>query len=191
MVPLAYLKVFWRSLELPLINCEVNLILTWSTNCVIISTNVTNQNATFAINDTKLYVPVITLKTQDNAKLLQRLKSGFKRAINFFFSIWVFFHDHSPITGLQGKGEGISLTPHYHFQSLHRHLDISRAITTESSPLHIASSRTRTGKLFFRAQVANWNKHLSKQELLRRNPNLNHLIETSLQGVIRLFFFGI
>ena len=63
----------------------------------------------------------------------------------FFFSMWVFFHEHSRITGLEGKGEGVSLTPHYHFDPLHRHLDISRAITAESSPLHIASSRTRTG----------------------------------------------
>ena len=70
MVPLSYLSVFWRSLELPLINCEVNLILTWSANCVIVSTNVANQNATYAITDTKLYVPVVTLSTQDNAKLL-------------------------------------------------------------------------------------------------------------------------
>ena len=54
------------------------------------------------------------------------------------FFIWVFFREHSRITGLQGKGEGISLTPHCHFHPLHRHLDISRAITAESSPLHIA-----------------------------------------------------
>ena len=46
-----------------------------------------------------------------------------------FFSIWVIFHDHSRITGLQEKGEGISLTPLYHFHPLHRHTDISRAIT--------------------------------------------------------------
>ena len=71
------------------------------------------------------------------------------RGIIFFFSIWVFSHEHSRITGLQGKGEGISLTPHYHFHPLHRHLDISRAITAESSPLHIASSQTRTGSLRF------------------------------------------
>ena len=63
----------------------------------------------------------------------------------FFFSIWVFFHEHSRITGLQGKGEGISFTPHYHFHPLDRHLGISRAITAGSSPLHIASSRARTG----------------------------------------------
>ena len=63
----------------------------------------------------------------------------------FFFPICVFFHEHSRITGLQENGEGISLTPH----QLHRHLDISWAITTESSPLHIASSRTRTGNLWF------------------------------------------
>ena len=65
----------------------------------------------------------------------------------YFFSIWVFFHEHSRITGLQGKGEGISLTPHYHFHPLHGHLDISWAITAESSLLHIASCRTRTGNL--------------------------------------------
>ena len=67
----------------------------------------------------------------------------------FCFSIWVFFHEHSRITGLQGKGEGISLTPHYHFHPLHRQLDISQAIAAESSPLHIASSRTQTGNLWF------------------------------------------
>ena len=66
MVPLAYLSVFWRSLELPLLNCVVNLIIAWSTICVIVSTNVANQNATFAEADTKLYVPVVTLSTQDN-----------------------------------------------------------------------------------------------------------------------------
>ena len=83
MVPLSYSSVFWRSLELPLINCEVNLILAWSANCVIVSTSVANQNATFAVTDTKLYVPVVTLITQNNAKLLQQLKSGFKRVINW------------------------------------------------------------------------------------------------------------
>ena len=66
-----------------------------------------------------------------------------------FFSIWVFFHEHSRITGLQEKGEGISLTPHYPFHPLHKHLDISRAIAAESSPLHIGSSRTRMGNLWF------------------------------------------
>ena len=65
----------------------------------------------------------------------------------YYFSIWVFFHNHSRITGLQGKGEGISLTPHYRFHPLHRHLDISRTITAESSLLHIGSSRTRTENL--------------------------------------------
>ena len=58
-----------------------------------------------------------------------------------FFSIWVFFHSHSRITGLQGKGEDISLTPHYHFHPFHKHL--------ESSPLHMGSCRTRTGNLWF------------------------------------------
>ena len=69
--------------------------------------------------------------------------------ITSFFSIGVFFHDHSRITGLKGNGEGISLTPHYYFHPLHRHLDISQAITAESSPLHIGNSRTQTENLWF------------------------------------------
>ena len=61
-----------------------------------------------------------------------------------FSPIWVFFLDHSRITGLQGKGEGTSLTPQYHFHPLHRHFtDTGRAIIAESSPLHIGSNRER------------------------------------------------
>ena len=111
MVPLKYLSNFWRTLEMPLINCEVNLILTWSSTCVI--TDFTGAGI-FAITDTKLYVPVVTLSTQENTKFLQQLKSGFKRVIN-------------------------------------------------------------------------WNKYLSKPELLRRSANLNHLVESSFQGINRSF----
>ena len=114
MVPLKYLNNFQRTLEMPLINCEVNLILTWSSTCVLITTSIPNQNATFALTDTKLYVPVVTLSTQENTKFFQQLKSGFKRVINR-------------------------------------------------------------------------NKYLSKPELLTQNPNLNHLVEPSFQGVNRLF----
>ena len=110
-VPLKYLSNFWRTLEMSLINCEINLILTWSSTCVI---NNSTGAERFAITDTKLYVPVITLSTQDNSKLLQQLRSRFKRVIN-------------------------------------------------------------------------WNKHLSKPELLAQNSNLNHLVEPSFQGVKRLF----
>ena len=72
MVPLKYLSNFWRTLEMPFINCEINLLLTWSASCVIVSTADANQNATFAITDTKLYVPVVNLSQQDNAKLQSR-----------------------------------------------------------------------------------------------------------------------
>ena len=113
-VPLKYLSNFWRTLEMPLINCEVNLILTWSSTCVLAAVGDADQAATFAITNTKLYVPVVTLSTQENTKFLQQLKSGFKRVIN-------------------------------------------------------------------------WNKYLSKPELLAQNPNLNHLVEPSFQGVNRLF----
>ena len=82
MVPLKYLSNFWRTLEILLINCEVNFILTWPSNCLAVYTNVANQCATFTITETKLYAPVVTLSTQDKAKLLKQLKSGFKRTIN-------------------------------------------------------------------------------------------------------------
>ena len=71
MVPLKYLSIFWRTLEIPLINCEVSLILTWSSTFVI--TNSTGEGS-FKITDTKLYVSGVTLSTQDNAELLQQLK---------------------------------------------------------------------------------------------------------------------
>ena len=83
MVPLKYLSNSSRTLEVPLINCEVKLILTWSENCVIISTNVADQNPTFTITETNLHVPVVTLSTQDNAKLLPQIKSDFKRTITW------------------------------------------------------------------------------------------------------------
>ena len=70
MVPLKYLSNFLRTLEMSLINCEVERILDWSANCVIIYTNVDNQVLTFTITETNLYVPVVTLSTEDNAKLL-------------------------------------------------------------------------------------------------------------------------
>ena len=83
MVPLKYLSNIWRTLEMPLINCEVELILIWSAGCVIIYANFANQNPTFTITETSLYVPIVTLSIQDNAKLLPQLKSGFRRTISW------------------------------------------------------------------------------------------------------------
>ena len=62
-----------------LIDCEFNLILTWSEKCVI---SEGNRATTFKITDTKLYVPVVTLSTQDNVKLLKQLKVGSRRTIS-------------------------------------------------------------------------------------------------------------
>ena len=60
-----------------------NCILTWSDKCVLSSNTAANQSPEFAVTDTKLYVPVVTLPSQDNTKLLQQLKSSFKRTINW------------------------------------------------------------------------------------------------------------
>ena len=83
MVPLKLLSNIWRTLEIPLIIWEINLIPTWSTNWFIIDLPVNNQVKTFNMTDT-VYVPVGTLSTQDNAKLFQQLKSGSKRMINWY-----------------------------------------------------------------------------------------------------------
>ena len=74
-VPLKYLSNFGKTFEMPLINCEVNLILMWSLTCLI---NNSTGVGRFAITDTKHYVPVVSLSTQDNTKLLYQLKYGFK-----------------------------------------------------------------------------------------------------------------
>ena len=79
-MPLKYLSNFWKTLEMPLISCEINLILTWSANCVISEGDTVIP---FAITDTQLYVPVVTLSIQDNTKLLQQMKSGFRRTTNW------------------------------------------------------------------------------------------------------------
>ena len=76
--PPKYLSNFWRSLEMPLINCKVELSLTWNPNCVL--SNLVG-NSTFTITDAKLYVPVVTLSTEDNAKLSKLLTERFKRPV--------------------------------------------------------------------------------------------------------------
>ena len=76
-VPLKYLSNFWRTLEMHLINCEVELILIWFVGCVIIYTNTANQVSTFTITETNIYVPVVTLSTQDNAKIITAIKIRF------------------------------------------------------------------------------------------------------------------
>ena len=71
-----------KMLKMPLMNCQINLILTWFANCVK-SNSAKNQATSFAITDTKLNVPIVTLSSGDNRKLLQQLKSGFKSTINW------------------------------------------------------------------------------------------------------------
>ena len=68
---------------MPLITYEISLQLKWSREWTIVAGIANNnQNPTFQVNDTKLYVPVITLSAQENIKLLKQLESGFKRKIN-------------------------------------------------------------------------------------------------------------
>ena len=92
-VSLKLLSNFWRTLDIPVINCEINLILTWSENYVLrskatraavpaqggnpaVTGNDNPINVTFKITDTKLYVPVVTLSTENDKKLLEQLRTG-------------------------------------------------------------------------------------------------------------------
>ena len=94
-IPLKYLGNFWRSLDIPLINCEITLILSWYKECVLVSrafgappaaaANRINSptDAKFEITDCKLYVPVVTLSAENDNKLLEQVKSGFRRSIKW------------------------------------------------------------------------------------------------------------
>ena len=77
-VTLKYLSNFWRSLEMPLIICKVELSLKWDKNCILSSDD---GNSVFAITDAKLYVPIVTLSAEDNVKLSKLLGEEFKRPI--------------------------------------------------------------------------------------------------------------
>ena len=77
-VPLKYLSNFFRSLEMPLIICKIKLNLTWKKECVL-STD--DGNAVFIINDTKLYVPVVTLSKEDNKDFIEQQNKKFQRSI--------------------------------------------------------------------------------------------------------------
>ena len=83
-VPLKYLSNFWRSLQMPLINCKIELKIKWTKHCVLAAvgsdnTNDNLNNVVFTIKDTKLYVPVVTLSAKDNHKLSKLLSKGFER----------------------------------------------------------------------------------------------------------------
>ena len=98
-IPLKYLGNFWRSLDIPLINCEMTLILFWYKECVLGGRALKNApdpqsnppiaaiesptSAKFEITDCKLYVPIVTLSAQNDNKLLEQLKSGFRRSIKW------------------------------------------------------------------------------------------------------------
>ena len=81
-ISIKYLSYFWKSLVIALINCEVELILTWTKNCVPGDMTALNNPPTgleFQIKDTKLYVPVVTLSKENDTMLLEKLESGFKK----------------------------------------------------------------------------------------------------------------
>ena len=84
-MPLKYLSNFWRSLEIRLINCKVELNLKWTRYCVFTATGADNNDANsndiiFTIKDTKLYIPVVHFSARDNQKLSKLLSKGFERS---------------------------------------------------------------------------------------------------------------
>ena len=102
---------------MPWINCEVELILDWSANCVIIYTNVDNQVPTFTMTETNFYILVITLSTQNNAKLLPQLKSGFKRTISW--------NKYLPKPELLARNQNLNYLIEPSFQGINRLFDLA------------------------------------------------------------------
>ena len=80
-VPFKYISNFWRTLELSLFNCEINLFLPWSAIFLIVILTANNQETTFAITNTKLYIPVVILSNEDKAKLSQQSKTDLKKQL--------------------------------------------------------------------------------------------------------------
>ena len=87
-VSLKYLSNFWRSLEMPLVNCKVQLPLSWIDNCVLTAAatganfNTTGaHSATLITTEAKFYVPVVTLSTKDNEKLKKQFSEWFERSV--------------------------------------------------------------------------------------------------------------
>ena len=111
-VPLKYLSKSLRTLEMPLINCEINLILTWSNRCFIVDNSFAGQEPTFIITDTKRYIPVVTLSTQDNVKLLEQLKSGFK--------ITVYWNKYEPKVTVEQQNRYLDFLISPSFQGVNR-----------------------------------------------------------------------
>ena len=81
MVPIKCLSNYWRRIEMPLINCEISVMLNWYEECILVAGTAANQLSTFTTFDTKLYLPVVTLSPQDK-QLLKQLESGFKRTMD-------------------------------------------------------------------------------------------------------------
>ena len=91
-MPLKYLGNFWRSLDIPLINCETTLVLSWYKECALVgrahrgppaAAINSPTEANFEITECKLYVPIVILSAESDNKLLEQLKSGFRRSIKW------------------------------------------------------------------------------------------------------------
>ena len=95
------------------------------------------------------HISLVSYINVDNTWILSHQNDSLTIPVNWIRFFFSFFLSGFSFTDIQRKGEGIFVSPYYHFHSLPRHLDISRVITAESSPLHIACSRTRTGNLCF------------------------------------------
>ena len=96
-VPLKYISNFFRSLEMPLVNCKTDLELTWHKVCMISSANAAaGQVVSFMITNTKLYLPIVTLSTKDNTNLAKQLNEGFKRTIYWNQYLSKLFTEQAP-----------------------------------------------------------------------------------------------
>ena len=107
MSALKYLSNFWRTLEMSLVNCEINFQLTYSKKNVLPAGTAVNQIPKLRITNKKLFVPVVTLSTQENIKLIKQLESDFKRTIN-----WDKYHSKKSVQA-QNRYLNVSINPSF------------------------------------------------------------------------------
>ena len=160
---------------MPITNCEIDLILTWSNRCIRVDNLIPGQEPTFTITDTKLFVTVVTLSTQDNAKLLEQLKSSFRRTINW--------NKYEPKVTLEQRNQYLDFLINPSFQGVHRPFALSfehdggrTSYTRYYLPLveiktfNVVIDRqnffNQPVKIWWHSQYRNWSSGMIKQLVL-------------------------
>ena len=152
-VPLKYISNFFRSLEMPLINCKISLELTWTKDCVLSNDAGDGGDVSSKIKNTVLYVPIVTLSTKDNVNLTKQLNEGFKRSV-----YWNEYKSEIDTYNSKDTFTKLSLDPS--FQGVNRLfvLPFNNTTNDDDTDTAIRVKKDSHRKYFFpRVDIANYN----------------------------------